>query len=674
MCKDARQPRKQVDIKMSSEREETLFSIFYSEALVDPFPSIQKLFDAIKNPNVNTICYHTPFSLGNFNIFQPNIGGFGRFAYLPTGERLYVRVRSFFGRDELKGRALVPISYGETRELTIVVTSLDNPFKNGSIKTILATWIAFEPPFITSDPPQPAIVVAPTQAVYGASVAPFVMIDNFVGRQKKSISIGGYHVLWSGSTTIIDRWDHRRNMPSATSVYRGIANANMAEWVAGVEKRSKTDLSVIFECSEKLLKDTLTKSANRVMKTIEERKNHPMGIEEDPCVSDFTEAIRLANFFFEHGSLGAFIDLLARDTFKGVPVPVFSSPTKFPLYLTTCVILAAFPEMARLPNTGAKHREDRASANKLIDMYRSLTVGFDSSSGQRTTAIEAILAVCCDGVGWAFDTTLNTESNKKMKSVYSTHSEGEKISHVPYTLEHLRRQGAALCQELFGHFPSDLQNWISASHVPFLGNEAYADALDGVCDSVSRANLNEFRSATGATGSTGMATAAAVRHSSKEAMQRTVLEIMLEVNTFSTDGTFRSCRYAQINTPSEDATHSPETGLKRNAAAFRMVHTQLLAYFNSGISELITSGIPRVVCLRPNTVIRCGDCGDDFDPLWSFPRDNAALCEECNVLFCVKCYLNRVFAIKEANNGNTLTQEAMCANRSLMRCPFCSKK
>jgi hypothetical protein len=607
-------------------------------------------------------------------LVQPDVGGFGRFSYLPTGERIYARVRSFFGTSECQKRALAPIEYGETREISILVTTIENPLKSGTLKILVASWSTNEVPHHTTPPPVCRVV--PSQAAYGSSVAPFVLIDNFAGKRKNIVSIGGYEALWAGSTTIIKRWDHVRECAAETSVHRGIANSYLAEWVAGVEKRSKVDLSVIFECSDNTLKEILTKSATKVHKTLSKRQEHPdKNDAPDPCVKDFTDAVRISNSFLDQGTLAAFVDLLARDTFKGVNVSVFNAPTKFPLYLTACVLLSAFPEIARLPHTGKHNSDDKAASNVLIGMFRSLTSGWDRTSGKRTTAIEAILAVACDGTS-SFGSANKKTPEGTLKSVYALKSgveECEEAKHVPYALEHMRRQGAALVQEIFGTFPTELQSWISKNNEEFLGRDTHADALETTCDRVSKLNLAERRRLSGATGSTSMATSATMRHSSRASMQRVVLEIMIEVNTFLTNGTFKAHRFAPANSPSDEATHGSKTGLEMNAVACRTAHADLITYFYSGVSALITDGIPRLVCIRAKTSVQCGDCGDDFDPLWTLPRDNLSLCGECSVLFCQACYLERMEKLKLANGGNTITACVLEENKQMLQCRRCTR-
>jgi len=656
---------------------ENLYSLFGQRALDDPFSCVESLFAFVKNRNVNTVVYHTPYQLMQNTLLQPDVGGFGRFCYLPTGERLYVKIRSFFGTSECKARALAQIEYGETREISILVTTIENPLKSGTLKILVASWLTNEAPHHTTPPP-PVCRVAPSQAAYGSSCAPFVLIDNFAGKRKNIVCIGGYEAIWAGSTTIIKTWDHVRTCAAETSVNRGIVNAYLAEWVAGVEKRSKVDLSVIFECSETTLKQILTKSATKVHKTLNKRQEHPdKNDAPDPCVKDFTDAVRISNSFLDQGTLAAFVDLIARDTFKGVQVSVFNAPTKFPLYMTACVLLSAFPEMARLPHTGNDNSDDKAASNVLIGMFRSLTTGLDRSSGKRTTAIEAILSVACDGTSLPAGTANKKTPEGTLKSVYALKTgmkECEEARAVPYSLEHMRRQGAALVQELFGKFPTELQNWISNSNEEFLGRDTHADALETTCDRVSKLNLAERRRLSGATGGTAMATSSTVRHSSRESMQRVVLELMIEVNTFLTDGTFKAHRFAPINSPSDEAIQGSKTGLEMNAIACRTTHADLITYFYSGVSALITDGISRVVCIRPTTSVTCGDCGDDFDPLWTLPRDNLSLCSECSVLFCHGCYLERMERLKLANGGgNTITACFMEANNDLLQCRRCTR-
>jgi hypothetical protein len=162
-----------------------------------------------------------------------------------------------------------------------------------------------------------------------------------------------------------------------------------------------------------------------------------------------------------------------------------------------------------------------------------------------------------------------------------------------------------------------------------------------------------------------------VRSAPRDAMQRVVLELMVEVNRFVTDGTFRMCRYAPENTPSDEATARVDVGIRKNVSACRTAHSELITFFTSGVSALITEGIPRLFPMRPNTRVRCGDCGTQFNPLWIAPRDIAACCESCNVMFCTECYKIRVANMVAANDHNTLTIEAVAARPQLMQCARC---
>ena len=372
------------------------------------------------------------------------------------------------------------------------------------------------------------------------------------------------------------------------------------------------------------------------------------------------------------------VDLLARDTFRGLNLSVFSTPTKFPLYLVTCIFLAAFPEMARLPSdSGPAHVEDAANCAVLIEMYRNMTTGVDRASNTRTSAFEAVLAVACDGCGASISPrSCKTAGTGKNKTIYVRAGEavadGESTSaHLIYSLENMRRQGSALVQELFSHHTNEFQGWAFKKYAAELGKDVNAAATDTVYDPSWRVGLADRRVG-GSTGTSAFSGPRSLRVSRAEAMQRIVLEMMVEVNTFCEQGTYRMARYAAQNTIAEESV-SIETGVERNANACRVVHHELANYFNCGLSALITEGIPRVMPIRPNTRVKCGDCGQNFNPLDLAPRDNCALCESCNVLYCVRCYTKHVKALIEKNGGNTLTAEFLVANESQFHCRMCAR-
>lgn len=654
---------------------DNLWTIFGHDALINPLPYVEKLFVAIKHRNVETIIYHAPYNLAKYTLFQPDVGGFGRFAYLRTGERLFVRIQSYFGNTEVGGRALYPIQYGERREITICVTTIGNPLMEGTFKVIVAEWMTNETPDTSFGVPVLA-TRAPSQAAYGNSVAPCVLLDSFVGKNKKTVAMGGYEVLLSGSTTVIEAYDNLRKIALKTSIQRAPINTHLAEWIVGVEKRSKPDRSLVYECGSSVLNKLHARSAAKINRRLEERNAHPSSeVEPDP-VRTFVDAVRIANHFFELGTLGAMVDLLARDTFKGVNLPVFTVPIRFPLYLCACIFLSAFPEIGRLPNTGRSNAEDASNAATLIELYRSLTIGTDQSTGARTSAFEAILSVACDGVGAATTSKSKTSSNGSVKSIYSRVENGsvssaDEVVQVPYAIENMRRQGAALLQELFGTFTTETTTWANAKQMALLGKDAADAAFDATSSRFVEISAAERRRVTRCTGSSAMGAARAVRSSRREAMQRVVLQTMLELNQFVTDGTFRLTRYASLNTADDEAIMGVNSGIPRNMNACQWIHSELVYYFTSGASALITAGIPMSLPIRHDTVVRCGDCAATFDPLWATPRDNIATCEGCNVMFCMACYTIRVENLITANGGNTLTHEAMECHVNLRRCARC---
>lgn len=661
---------------MNSHNTENLWNLFGSEALVDPLPNVQKLFDCITGEHIEKIVYHLTYELPQYTLFQPDVAGFGRFSYLPTGERLFVRVRSYFGTSEIRGRALLPMEFGEKREVTVVISSLANPLKQGAMKVVVANWLTNESPDPARGAP-PRAVRAPSQAAYGISVSPFVLLDSFCWKNKKTVTVGGYQVLWAGSTTVIEAWDTLRECALRTHVQRGISTQYLAEWVAGVEKRSKVDLSIILECGGLGFEQIVTKSAAKIVRSLEARHAHPKPDELPETISDVPGALRVANYFFEHGTLLAMVDMISRDTFKGVGLSVFNVPTKFPLYMTACIFLSAFPEIARLPNTGSSNAEDKANAAILIELYRASTVGTDMATGQRSSAFEAVLAVACDGAGAFTQQKVSRKSRDgSVKSVYvradgSSGKSDEQVSHIPYAVESMRRQGAALLQELFGHLTVETQTWASQHNSTYLGKEAFDAALNTTSGRLARIAIADRRKVEGSTGSAAQAWARSVRLSTRAAMQRVVLETIVEINHFLTDGTFHKCRYAAENTPGEEAVSDKASGIARNATACRIVHAELVTYFTSGVSALMNDGIPRVFPIRPNTRVVCGDCSKLFDPLWVTVRDNLAVCSDCNVYFCSECYQIRVKNLVAANGGNTITIESMKNHPQLMRCVRC---
>ena len=350
-----------------------LTSLFGEAASLKPVECMNKLLECIQGPEVTTVLYHTNYELPMYALLETAEHGFGQFCYHRTGERLFVRVRSYFGTTLVANRALEPIEIGERREITCLVTSIGNPLKEGSVKIIVAEWIPPKTIYeVRYGRPKPH-ALAPSQSVNAISIAPFVLLDSYVTNDK-SVSIGQYAALWSGSTTIVERYGFSAENPHKIRLDRGIANQALAEWCVNIEKRSKVDLSIVVEMSMPTWETIAAKSMKKIERVFETERNHPT---KEEFLQEYPDAINLANHFFEHGTLCAFLDLIARGTFDGIGLTVFNSPTKFPLYISACVFLAVFPELARLHSSPNAQAEERANAQALLETYRSLTTGVD---------------------------------------------------------------------------------------------------------------------------------------------------------------------------------------------------------------------------------------------------------------------------------------------------------
>ena len=641
-----------------------LHNIFGTEALAgDASELVAQLMKPLQGPHVLT---HVMVAAHEFNarIFSPEAHGYGRFAYLLTGERLYCRVNSYFGSSRADVAPLEELRFGETRILSFVVSSINSPFHVGSSKVVIAKYLLNQTDHPDAFPEKTSglsINNPASQAVFGISCSPVVLIDRFVGRSKKVVAIEGHVAVWCGSTTLCDTW----RAPSTTIAERGIQSIQLAEWVAGCAP-SRFESGITAELSTPTFDGLFVKSAARVEATIKASLAHPKeGADIDP-VRTFVDAKNVAHVLLERLTLGGIIDLISADVYAGIPV--FDSPTGFALYASVCVLLAHSPESARLPVSG--QCEDRVNASAFMRLYQALVPGVDMASRTRCSALEALVQTMCDGI-------LKSDAPKgdttTFKSVYQTTRAGkvcEEVTDVPFVVESMRRQGAALVQELYGTIPIDFEAH-QFQKLP-MEKALWEEGFFQTTNVVSQNMLACKRKAKLIQGSITHLNTEISRVSNLNARQRTLLTMMIDVNEFLMTGVYCMRRVCADNSAQEYAAAGAHTGIQRNIGAMRMGMQAISDYFNHGVKVLIEQGLPRAMPLRFNTRTKCGDCGEQFDPRETIGRDLLTGCQRCGIMFCNPCYKRKVEELKAYNNGNTLTYAVLAEHTHALMCTNCS--
>lgn len=587
---------------------------------------VAELSDPMLASGVECVLYSTMFSHEQFSLFSPEVGGYGTPLQLPTGELFYMRMRACIGTSPFAVRGREPFVPNETREIVTVVVGASR--KSGVHYRLVATKYDLQ-----NDAPLAlgSLREARTRACYGCNVAPLLFVDQHVPNTKGT-SINGFGTVFCGSASFVDGIDCEKKVPLCSSVIRGFGSLTTAEWVSGarLEKRSVDHVALT---SREDFNKQWTRATTRVDRALAERRAEQIHHASLPVetVACMQEALSMAYFVLEHATLGGLVDHIATDAYVGVSVPFFEIPTRFALYLSAAVLIAATPEMAHLPCAPEIAHEDMCNARTLMDLFHSLTSGVDEASGIRCTAIEAVLNVACDSIRSGIETE----------------------SRIPQAIELMRRQGAALLQELWSLPGKPTEDMSLERTKARLGDAEAMEALNRISDPMGRL-IGAERRAAGSVGSWAQNANERRRRATRAARQGVVLKTLLEINEFCTTGMFHGRRFACENTQLDNHRNGgPACGIPRNRVACNSVHDALSVFFVLGPEQCVYDGSPLCFPLRPRTRARCGGCGSVFDPRLCISRLLFGACGGCKRLFCGSCYQAFVDQLaKQAEHAN----------------------
>jgi hypothetical protein len=663
------------------ETSENYWSLFGSDgATSEPQALLEMVFAPLQDPHVDTILQSTIFGRDSYQtLFHPEFGGFGRPVELPTGEMLYFRARCRIGTTVIAPRLFDPLLVDETRELTFVVLAPKAARRSGQFSQLLAYY---RPLSNNAPPAHEHIPQSPSRGVAGMNVAPMLLIDRHAPKGKTA-AVNGCPALLCGSTTLVDGANAcMMSRNKCSDLARGIDHLTLAEWVVGVPRSERRDHAQVVEMSRGDYNEAQKKSADRIeagLKAIADARAHgPDGLPAETHTA-VRPALTCAFGFSDHLALGGFLDALACDAYAGVSLPVFEMPTRFPLYIVACVLLAARPDLARLPTTAASRLEDGACGKRLLQHFYSSTTGIHAGTGVRATAIEAIIEVAGDDVSTAISERSGPLRDMACFQVIVTGANErgettEDVRSIPRGAEAMRRAGAALLQELYAQPPTVMQDAARAKTQEFLGPDQTTAAV-GVVECPIAASLEARDRARGVVGGWLPELQRRLRRSSRSAMQRTLLSLMVEVNQFAESGVFRMRRYAPLNSEADDAGLGERTGLKRNLAACQSLRQDLIAFYSLAAEQLSYMQIPLAYPIRPRTRAKCGICGNGFDPRTLACRLMLTSCNnvKCKAPFCGDCYRSRAATLRHAAGG-VPSDDFLISNSGMLSCRKCAPR
>ena len=639
----------------------TLESMFSDEerATEPPDALVARILTPTTAPDVESVWFSSTVQADDDDTRFRCAPGFGIPVPLPTGETLYVRVRSSIGTTFIKPVFDSELEANETREITfLIVCGPRSSRPMGAFNQLLAVRRPTHTPQLYACSATKGQVVN-SSASYGSNVWPIVFLSHYCPRKRGLFSLMDHAAILTGSTTFTDaagsgsrqavvngRGIHveQRSVPPNNRIQRGLSILTVAEWVANVARLEERDEGIVTPMTQAQFDSERQKTVRRVDRALAAARDAEAHAKDgelpaETC-SNFADTVFVGRLLTEFGTLGGIVDRIACGAFEGVLLKSVEMPRSVPLYLSACVLLATY-----LPCEYPAVREDRAAAESIVGVVNNLVGCHHVATGVLSTSFAGLVEA-------ALSEATSEETD------------------ITPAMELMRRQGAALLQELSALQPVRAEEDAQSASRSFLGQARFAAARDRVLSPIVQHAKNATR-ASGVTGSETPHELRLQRVSSRAQMQRVVISMMLNVNEYCATGFFRGRRYAPQNTSLEDTLMGPACGVARNRAASQAVVASLIEMFHEGPRALVPLGVPILFPLRARTRSTCTGCAATFDPRTCLARGLLSGCTSCKRRFCPTCYAAMARTIKSAGGSACSSDAFIHANPALLQCVSC---
>jgi hypothetical protein len=207
----------------------------------------------------------------------------------------------------------------------------------------------------------------------------------------------------------------------------------------------------------------------------------------------------------------------------------------------------------------------------------------------------------------------------------------EEFAKIPIGIEFMRRQALTLAHELFSPPHKVTKKKRLDEAMAFFPPEVITDAVENLTSGVER-RVETERVSKGFVGSDRQTAPYSVRTSSRDAMARITLQIMLDVNEYLSSGVFRMRNLTTDHeiVPVMEAGIEVHVNLEAWADTKRVVNI----YFANGSMFLVENCNFLTFPVRPRTRVQCGGCLEMHSPL---ETASSHLCLGCNVHLCAYC-------------------------------------
>jgi hypothetical protein len=644
----------------------TLKSIL-SHTSYDPFLLVHAVLSKTTDPYVETAIIRTLCQHDTSAPFGQHADEFGPAMRIPSGEVLYMRARAHCNGAPVTPRLFHELEPGETREVTFVVAT---PGRTQATCTIVLAWRPDRPydknPAIEDEGAVRYSLhrqKTSSMGVYAMNVLPCVLLDRPHNPKLGLLAIDNSTAIVNGAiAAMVGRADGEDVWKYSA---RGVGLLTLSEWAANVKKLEKREpLMTISFVSEAKLRASLEKTRVKIEKTVAatiEANAHAHITEIYDTVRSFDEARTVAQRILEVGTLGGLVDGIACGRFRGIRIASFEMPDCIPLYICTCLLIAANPRLVQLATSPEALREDGAASDMLMRQYRSTSTGVQGDTGTPSTTLETLIEVA------AWDTR---DVQRHRRSAARNASGGCTDEHSR-ELESMRWRGAMLLQEFFGIPSSGVVNTNDHRGDRHLGSQPHREACETIVH-YTKVPYHTMAHQSGAHGCMGFDQANHGRLATRAQAQTVILTMLFEVNSFCESGAFRGEQLCERNTAMEDAMSNPGTGIISNARACTAISLALANFFTAGINTFFTnSDIPLVYPLRPQTRVPCGACGCDYDPRMMAFQCQFVRCLKCSRGFCTQCYPGVVTKLYSKTSAWPPDTNVLAQHPNALRCRKC---
>ena len=610
---------------------------------IDITAHLKGLFYFIEDKDTESIMYRTLFELGG-QCFSPEKADFGPPCISNAGDRVWFRVRSFLEGAPLHDRAMEPMVAGEVREFVIVVGAARAPRSEGSMTMIRSHRLkSSESEKVAQYVGCPSILEPPSYGASGTSMIPLLYCDRHKRKPKREeIVIENFPMSVLGSVDVFAKDGNTRY------IKRNFSSFEIAEWICEVENptRYKGNSPFVQQISCTEFEFNRKQFVSKIQTNLQRQKEkHPTTNDDElpQTVTCAEAAFKLGEFYAELTTIGFFVDLIAANTFNGLPLALFEDPHNAPLFICLCVTLAANPIIESL----GPSPDDDFCAKQVFNSFASLTSDM--------TTLEQLTRICVQNAEFV----ANDGARK-------SNVQGQ-VKPLQTVVEGMRRQGISLCNELVSMQNVDAEAYYLNEANDFLPEAVRRDASDALLPACISRSIKNARRA-GVRGVCRADQTRATRCASKDAAMRSVVGMLYDFNDFLCTGVYRNRRLC--GDANLDFNYHVPNGVNIQAWEDSKVAAQ--GYMNMGIFRLAQTASMLCFPVRPRTRMTCARCLDPFSPFDMSTHLRASNCGKCGGHYCETCHAKIIEIIKNHTKNATVSAEDANSTRDLWNCGRCT--